>query len=130
MSEVVSDCCPYCGTRQIGIADEAGFYRCHDCNYHVREDWLVPEGGQNLLNDDRAVLCPWCGYPAGVVQDFPDEGEVMCEGCSGTLVAPMLVTQAALAVDRQRGSKERNMILMIMVLVFLAMMVVGALISI
>ena len=123
--EITSDCCPYCNTRQIGTADEQGFYRCHDCNYFVREDWLVPDGDQYILDDSRSVLCPWCGYPAGVAQELEAEVEAMCDGCSGTIVPEMLVTQKALLVDRQRGAKERNLYLVMMIAVVVILFVLA-----
>lgn len=128
--DVVSDCCPYCNTRQIGAADADGFYRCHDCNFFVREDWLVPEGDRYVLDDSRDVLCPWCGYPAGVAQELTPDTEAICEGCSGTIVPEMLVTQAALVVDRQRGAKERNLFLVVLTAIVLLMLVLGMLLAI
>lgn len=130
MSDVVRDFCPYCNTRQIGAPDEDDFYRCHDCNFFVRQDWLVPEGEGYHLDDSRSVLCPWCGYPAGVAQDLPEEGVAMCGGCSGSLSADMLVTQRELVVDRNKSAKERNIYLVLVMGVLLLLLVLGMLMAI
>ena len=109
--ELVSNCCPYCGTAQPEALQDDDYYRCHDCNYFISREWLVGDAEEFLLNDEQSVLCPWCGYPAGMMQSFGEDGAenaVMCDGCSGTLEPDYLVTQAALVLDRNRGFQQRN----------------------
>ena len=108
--------CPYCGTFQRGVATEhPEYYRCHGCNYHIHPDWLVDDPDGFVLNDEECVLCPWCGYPAGLLQKVPEQGEFLCAGCTGTLIGDMLVTQAELDVERKRSMQARHYFLMIAV---------------
>jgi len=126
---VTLDRCPYCGVRQVGLPPTDSYYRCHGCNLFIRADWLVDDPEQYVLNDDRNVLCPWCGYPAGIEQPVTAEEEFSCEGCSGTLVRDTLVPQFALVVDRHRGRRERHLILIILVILTLAFLVVSGVFS-
>ena len=105
--------CPYCLTRQVGIADNNELYRCEACNYHICRMWLVTGPGEFELDNTRDVCCPWCAYPVALEQAVPGDGEFMCDGCAGTLIAEMLVTQASVAAERKQSMTNRGYFILI-----------------
>lgn len=108
--------CPYCDRFQAPSQRTDALWRCAGCHLYLSDAWLVDASPDWALDDAREVLCPWCGYPAGLRQDFAGAPSLACGGCAGTLSADMLVSQAALAVDRHQGHRFRNRILVVLFL--------------
>ncbi|MCB9832872.1 MAG: hypothetical protein H6807_10380 [Planctomycetes bacterium] len=121
MNEASGDACPYCGTIHPAGTRERGYYRCHGCNFHVHESWLVDEPEAWALDDVHRLLCPWCGFPAGSEQEFAAGRASACGGCGGSLEVDMLVTQADLRVDRDLGRRRRHLYLLFLSLGLLAL---------
>ncbi len=127
MTEATGDACPYCGTVHPAGIRERGYYRCHGCNLHIHETWLVDEPASWVLDSVHRLLCPWCGFPAGSEQTLVEGREVPCGGCAGSLASDMLVTQADLRTDRDAGHRSRNLILVAVSALFLLIIVLAIL---
>ena len=131
MTSPESDRCPYCRAAQPpGLRDaRSEWWRCTRCNFHITAGWLVDDTEDWQLDDQLEVLCPWCGYPAGLLQEPPGQGEFPCGGCDGTLIADQLVTPDLIARDQRSGTRLRKQLLIVLVglalMAFILAMVVG-----
>ena len=108
--------CIYCGTPQVGGHVDDALYRCHRCNYYLRDSWLVDDIREFVLDGERAWLCPWCAYPVAIEQKVPDDRtrEFACDGCGGTVFGEMLVTQAAVNAEKKTSMNSRTYLLFVL----------------
>ena len=119
------DQCPYCGTRHPEGIRERDYYRCHGCNFFISASWLIDDFDAYLLDRNKLILCPWCGFPAGEEQVITEDEGRACGGCGGTLTSDYLVTQADLRQDRDVGTKTRNQYLVILAVMLMLFVILA-----
>lgn len=118
--------CIFCGTPQVGVQEGDALYRCHRCNLHLRASWLVDDLDDFVLNNEHRWLCPWCAYPVGLEQTVPPENaEFICDGCGGTLIGDMLVTQANVNMERKVSMRFRGYVFLVLAAIVAAAIVFG-----
>lgn len=118
--------CFYCGTPQPGHHAGDELFRCHRCNLYMRGSWLVTGQETFELDNSRPWLCPWCAYPVAIEQKVPTDGsEFLCDGCNGTLIADMMVTQANVDAERKVSMKSRSYLLFVLLAVFTLWIIFG-----
>jgi hypothetical protein len=109
-----ADRCTYCSAQLVPGTQR--LFRCPRCNlFLVRgADGMVPQQLDGVSHD----YCPWCAFPVAREHSLPEQGEFVCPGCSGTLTADMLETQAA--IERYRKRRLPGFAYLVFVVVLLA----------